>query len=123
MSDSAIPYPATHGFTCVLGTRPPSGRLNARSGLARQIRNLLTGNDEENEDQNTGELIEMSCVTPAGGGIVDGKEPGQIGFFHLTLEEYLAAVDMARKGMEERRRRLKEHWANPAGMFLQRKES
>ena len=46
-------------------------------------------------------------------GLLTEKSPGQIGFFHLTLEEYLAAVDIARRGMEERRKRLKEHWANP----------
>ncbi len=46
-------------------------------------------------------------------GLLTEKSPGQIGFFHLTLEEYLAAVDIARRGMEERRKRLKEHWSNP----------
>lgn len=79
-----------------------------------QIRNLLTGNDEENEDKNTDELIEMFMRHARQEvGMLTEKSPGQIGFFHLTLEEYLAAVDMARKGMEERRKRLKEHWANP----------
>ena len=46
-------------------------------------------------------------------GLLPEKSPGQIGFFHLTLEEYLAAVDIARRGMEERRKRIKEHWSNP----------
>jgi formylglycine-generating enzyme required for sulfatase activity len=79
-----------------------------------QIRNLLTGNDEEDENKNIDELIEMFMRHARQEvGLLTEKSPGQIGFFHLTLEEYLAAVDMARKGMEERRKRLKEHWANP----------
>ncbi len=79
-----------------------------------QMRNLLTGNDEDDEDKNIDELVEMFMRHARQEvGLLIEKSPGQIGFFHLTLEEYLAAVDMARKGMEERRKRLKEHWANP----------
>ena len=79
-----------------------------------QIKSLLPGDDEDESGHKTDELVEMFMRHAREEvGLLTEKSPGQIGFFHLTLEEYLAAVDVARRGMEERRKRLKEHWANP----------
>lgn len=46
-------------------------------------------------------------------GLLTERSPGQIGFFHLTLEEYLAAVEMARRETDERTHMLEKHWADP----------
>jgi len=46
-------------------------------------------------------------------GLLTERSPGQIGFFHLTLEEYLAAVEMAYQNTDFRLKKLEEHWANP----------
>lgn len=46
-------------------------------------------------------------------GLLTERSPGQIGFFHLTLEEYLAAVEMARRETDERTQMLEKHWADP----------
>ena len=46
-------------------------------------------------------------------GLLTERSPGQIGFFHLTLEEYLTAVEMARKETDERTQMLEKHWADP----------
>lgn len=46
-------------------------------------------------------------------GLLTERSPGQIGFFHLTLEEYLAAVEMARRETDERAQMLEKHWADP----------
>ena len=45
-------------------------------------------------------------------GLLTERSPGQIGFFHLTLEEYLAAVEMARQGTDKRLEMLNKHWRN-----------
>lgn len=80
-----------------------------------EIRNmLLAGNDEEDEDHKVDELVEMFMRHAREEvGLLTERSPGQIGFFHLTLEEYLAAVDIARMGMEERKKRVKKYWADP----------
>jgi len=81
-----------------------------------QIKNSLVSSDGEDDehDNKVDELVEMFMRHAREEvGLLTERSPGQIGFFHLTLEEYLAAVDVARMGMEERKRRVKEHWANP----------
>ncbi|MCI0555710.1 MAG: SUMF1/EgtB/PvdO family nonheme iron enzyme [Anaerolineae bacterium] len=79
-----------------------------------QIKSLLSGDDEDDDGYKRDELVEMFMRHAREEvGLLTEKSPGQIGFFHLTLEEYLAAVDIARRGMEERRKRVKEHWADP----------
>jgi formylglycine-generating enzyme required for sulfatase activity len=78
-----------------------------------QIKSLLLSGDEEDSGK-VDELVEMFMRHAREEvGLLTERSPGQIGFFHLTLEEYLAAVDIARKGMEERRKRVMEHWKNP----------
>jgi len=79
-----------------------------------QIKSLLLSNEDDDEDNKVDELVEMFMRHAREEvGLLTERSPGQIGFFHLTLEEYLAAVDVARRGMEERKRRVREHWANP----------
>ncbi len=46
-------------------------------------------------------------------GLLTERSPGQIGFFHLTLEEYLAAVEIARAEGDERLGMVEKHWADP----------
>lgn len=46
-------------------------------------------------------------------GLLAERGLGQIGFFHLTFEEYLAAREIARQRSEERRAMLKAHWEDP----------
>jgi formylglycine-generating enzyme required for sulfatase activity len=46
-------------------------------------------------------------------GLLTERSPGQLGFFHLTLEEYLAAVEIARQEGDRRREMVEEHWQNP----------
>ena len=46
-------------------------------------------------------------------GLLTERSPGMIGFFHLTLEEYLAAVEIARQETDKRREMIEKHWSNP----------
>jgi formylglycine-generating enzyme required for sulfatase activity len=46
-------------------------------------------------------------------GLLTERSPGQIGFFHLTLEEYMAAVEIARQDTDTRLSMLETHWQNP----------
>ncbi len=46
-------------------------------------------------------------------GLLTEKSIGQIGFFHITVEEYLAAVEIARQGASERASILESRWHNP----------
>lgn len=46
-------------------------------------------------------------------GLLTERSLGQIGFFHLTLEEYMAAVEIARQDIETRLSMLEMHWQNP----------
>jgi len=46
-------------------------------------------------------------------GLLAERGLGRFGFFHLTFEEYLAAREIARKRMEERRELLRAHWEDP----------
>jgi formylglycine-generating enzyme required for sulfatase activity/energy-coupling factor transporter ATP-binding protein EcfA2 len=46
-------------------------------------------------------------------GLLAERSPGEIGFFHLTLEEYLAAVEIARNDGSEQLERVSKHWQDP----------
>ena len=46
-------------------------------------------------------------------GLLTERSLGQIGFFHLTLEEYMAAVEIARQDTDTRLGMLEKHWQNP----------
>jgi formylglycine-generating enzyme required for sulfatase activity len=46
-------------------------------------------------------------------GLLAERSPERIGFFHLTLEEYLAAFAVCRMETEERQRFLDEKWPDP----------
>ncbi|HNZ12139.1 MAG TPA: SUMF1/EgtB/PvdO family nonheme iron enzyme [Anaerolineaceae bacterium] len=46
-------------------------------------------------------------------GLLTERSAGRFGFFHLTLEEYLAAWKIAHKPQEERQRILVERWPDP----------
>jgi len=46
-------------------------------------------------------------------GLLTERSPHQIGFFHLTLEEYLAAVQMASQDTDFRLAMLQKYWENP----------
>lgn len=46
-------------------------------------------------------------------GLLAQRSPGQIGFFHLTIEEYLAGLDVARSEMETQLKILDQRWQNP----------
>jgi formylglycine-generating enzyme required for sulfatase activity len=91
----------------------PGGTM-PESDWRMQIKNLLASNDDDDDDDKANELVEMFMRHAREEvGLLTERSSGQIGFFHLTLEEYLAAVDIARRGMEERKKRVKEHWKNP----------
>ena len=80
-----------------------------------EIRKLLMGDDEENIDrQEVDELVELFLRHAREEvGLLTERSPGQIGFFHLTLEEYLAAFEIARQETDQRREMVARHWANP----------
>jgi len=46
-------------------------------------------------------------------GLLTERSPQQVGFFHLTLEEYLAAVQMASQDTDFRLAMLQKYWENP----------
>jgi formylglycine-generating enzyme required for sulfatase activity len=46
-------------------------------------------------------------------GLLTERSVGQIGFFHITLEEYLAAVEIARQAANDRSKILESRWHNP----------
>ena len=46
-------------------------------------------------------------------GLLTERSLGQIGFFHLTLEEYMAAVEIARQDTDMRLSMIEKHWQNP----------
>ena len=46
-------------------------------------------------------------------GLLTERSVGQIGFFHITLEEYLAAVEIARQAANDRSKILETRWHNP----------
>jgi len=46
-------------------------------------------------------------------GLLTERSLGQIGFFHLTLEEYMAAVEIARQDTDMRVSMIETHWQNP----------
>ncbi len=46
-------------------------------------------------------------------GLLTERSLGQIGFFHLTLEEYMAAVEIARQDTDMRVSMVEAHWQNP----------
>jgi formylglycine-generating enzyme required for sulfatase activity len=88
----------------------PGGAMPRDQWQAR-IMELLK---EEVSNQNLQNLVE-SLLRYASDetGLITERSPGMIGFFHLTLEEYLAAVEMARKETDERLEMLEKHWADP----------
>jgi formylglycine-generating enzyme required for sulfatase activity len=46
-------------------------------------------------------------------GLLTERSPEQIGFFHLTLEEYLAAVEIARQDVKTQLEMVSRHWQDP----------
>ncbi|MBN1956257.1 MAG: SUMF1/EgtB/PvdO family nonheme iron enzyme, partial [Anaerolineae bacterium] len=46
-------------------------------------------------------------------GLLAERSTAQYGFFHLTFEEYLAAREIARQRVEQRRVLLQAHWEDP----------
>ena len=81
-----------------------------------QLRRLLRQDDDEKPARQIEDEDEF-FLPPAReqAGLLTERSPGQIGFFHLTLEEYLAAVEIARQGSSDQRRTLlKQHWQDPA---------
>ena len=80
-----------------------------------KIKNLLLGDDEDNLGQHeANELVDLFLRHAREEvGLLTERSPGQIGFFHLTLEEYLAAFEIARQETDRRREMVAKHWANP----------
>ena len=80
-----------------------------------EIRSLLLGDDEDDIDQQAAnELVDLFLRHAREEvGLLTERSPGQIGFFHLTLEEYLAAFEIARQEADRRREMIARHWANP----------
>jgi predicted NACHT family NTPase len=77
----------------------------------RKIEELLTR--EGYKDDTTDLVARFLRHARQETGLLTERSPGQIGFFHLTLEEYLAAVEMARRETNNRTRMLEKHWPNP----------
>jgi len=80
-----------------------------------EIKRLLIGDDENGIDQKEAdELVDLFMRHAREEvGLLTERSPGQIGFFHLTLEEYLAAFEIARQETDPRREMVAKHWANP----------
>ena len=76
-----------------------------------EIKRLL---DDYGEPKEVEELVEEFLHhAREEAGLLTERSHGQIGFFHLTLEEYLAAVEIARQGIDKRLKMLSKHWMNP----------
>jgi formylglycine-generating enzyme required for sulfatase activity len=91
----------------------PGGSMPANEWQA-EIKRLLVEKDDELKDEKANELAEMFMRHAREEvGLLIERSPGQIGFFHLTLEEYLAGVEIATRRESERRALIKKHWANP----------
>lgn len=80
-----------------------------------EIKGLLMGdNDDDIDQRETDELVDLFLRHAREEvGLLTERSPGQIGFFHLTLEEYLAAFEIARQETDQRREMVARHWANP----------
>ncbi len=79
-----------------------------------EIKRLLIDNDDELKPDKADDLAEMFMRHAREEvGLLIERSPGQIGFFHLTLEEYLAGVDIAAHRESERHALVKKHWVNP----------
>ena len=91
----------------------PGGVMPEKDWQTR-IKHLLVEKDDELKDEKAAELAEMFMRHAREEvGLLIERSPGQIGFFHLTLEEYLAGVEIATRKESERRAMIKKHWANP----------
>jgi len=80
-----------------------------------EIRSLLLDDNEGDLDQQEAdELVDLFLRHAREEvGLLTERSPGQVGFFHLTLEEYLAAFEIARQETDPRREMIARHWANP----------
>ena len=80
----------------------------------RQIKRLLQEKDDELKDERADEISEMFMRHAREEvGLLIERSPGQVGFFHLTLEEYLAGVAIAARSEKDRREIVQKHWTNP----------
>jgi len=77
----------------------------------KKIRELLAQEHEESELKQLVDHFMRHARLETG--LLTERSPGQIGFFHLTLEEYLAAVEMRRQDTDQRIAMLEKHWQNP----------
>ncbi|MFZ5912459.1 MAG: NACHT domain-containing protein, partial [Chloroflexota bacterium] len=80
----------------------------------QRIQRLLQEKDDEMGDEAAAEVAEMFMRHAREEvGLLIERSPGQIGLFHLTLEEYLAGVEIASRKEADRRAMLAKHWKNP----------
>jgi formylglycine-generating enzyme required for sulfatase activity len=93
----------------------PDGTMSIADWEGR-IKSLLI--DEEDDDKRRRDMESAVQLflrhAREEAGLLTERSPGQIGFFHLTLEEYLAAVEIARQeSSDDRREMIEKHWQDP----------
>lgn len=89
----------------------PGGTMSEADWQAK-IQDLLK--DAGHEDAELRQLVEHFMRHARNEtGLLTERSLGQIGFFHLTLEEYMAAVEIARQDSDTRFTMLEKHWQNP----------
>jgi len=97
-------------LACWLHANRPGGTMPEEE-WRRQVQVLL---DEDGLGDGAGRLVEdFLHHARQEVGLLAERAPGQIGFFHLTLEEYLAAAHIARQEIEAQLKLLAQHWADP----------
>jgi formylglycine-generating enzyme required for sulfatase activity len=92
----------------------PGGTMPLKEWHTKISELLIEDEDDEAERQEMDAIIEPFLRHAREEvGLLTERSPGQLGFFHLTLEEYLAAVEIARQEGDRRREMVEEHWQNP----------
>lgn len=88
----------------------PGGAMPVERWRAEISRLLAEDGDEKALRELVDEFIHHATEEA---GLLTERSAGQIGFFHLTLEEYLAAVEIARQDGTPRVEMIYRHWQNP----------
>ena len=99
------------------GTMPEEEWRKKISSLLEDEFKHLFQDSRSNEQQKSKDINDLTDLFMLHAqqevGLLVERSPAQIGFFHLTLEEYLAAYDMACQDSDERCQRIEKHWKDP----------
>ena len=113
-----IPLPKIHqlldSLAYWLHENEPGGAMPLDEWKRQILVLLLEDDDDEVTRRELGDAVDLFLRhAQQEVGLLTERSPGMLGFFHLTLEEYLAAVEIARHESDRRREMLTNHWQNP----------